>query len=279
VAESGEVVMPTTRDELISDWREQLAAAQECAGTSPRSAWLSRMRVRLYRFLLACYGNATWEPPPRSADNSALVFDSAEARSLDGKPAKSLGQIRSVLTAVAKAQDESHAPGPLAGGLDVDSWVVVAAGSSKLKVDRCVELLAKTGLHPRLCQRGDDQTVEVPAHERHEAFDIVEQYRERLHAPPNTLRSQPIPGWGRFAALGVIAIWVSGSLAWVIAACAWGSTGVTDNPANGIQPTDFVADEAFLGIWASTCLVALLILGLAFFHRQRPGRSVKKRVC
>ena len=267
--------MATTRDQLISDWRQQLAAAEESASATPRLAWLARMQVRLYRFLLACYGGSDWQPPAEPRDSSPLVFDSAEAKSLDGKPAKSITEIRSVLTAVAKAQDDPHAPGPLAGGLDYDSWVVVAAASSKLKTAWCAELLAKAGLHPRRSYRGDDELVEVPAHERHEAFEIVEQNRERIHQPPRTPRTQPIPAWCRFAALAIGAAWVSGSLAWVIAACAWGSTGITDNPANRVQPTDFVANQAFFGIWISTYFVALLALGLAYARRPRPVRRAK----
>ncbi len=259
--------MAATRDELISDWRERLASAEECAGTSPRSAWLARMRIRLYRFLLACYGNSAWEPPAEPRSRSPLVFDSAEAKLLDGKPAKSLGQIRSVLTSVAKAQDATHAPGPLAGGLDVDSWVVVAAASSKLKVDRCVDLLAKAGLHPRLCQRGDDQTVEVPAHERHEAFDVVERHRARLHQPPKTPRTQPIPAWGRFAALAILILWATGLLTWALAAIAWSSTGYV--VSRSASPIEFVDGRVFLSIWSSLYLVFFLSVGLGFMRRLR----------
>ncbi|MCI0360526.1 MAG: hypothetical protein L0211_18775 [Planctomycetaceae bacterium] len=262
--------MTTTRDQLISDWRQRLAAAEETVGATPRAAWLARMQVRLYRFLLACYGNSDWEPQPGKP--STLVFDSAEAKALDGKPAKSLGQIRSVLTAVAKAQDDPHAPGPLAAGLDHDSWVVVAAASSKLKTGRCAELLAKAGLHPRRSFRGDDELVEVPAYERHEAFDLVEQYRERIHQPPKTPRTQPIPAWCRFAALAILALWTTGLLTWVLAAVAWSSTGPV---ARNISPIEFMDGPAYFGIWFSLYLVALLGMGLAFLRRLRPVRRSK----
>jgi hypothetical protein len=267
--------MATTRDELIADWRQRLAAAEETAATTPRSAWLARMQIRLYRFLLACYGSASWQPPREQPRRLPLVFDSAEAQSLEGKPAKAPGQIRSVLTAVAKAQDDPHAPGPLAAGLDYDSYVVVAAASSKLKVHRCVELLARKGLHPRLCQRGDDQTVEVPAHERHEAFAIVESNRQRLHEPPKTPRTQPIPAWCRFAALAILSLWATGLLTWALAAVAWSSTGQI---ARGTSPTDFLDGQSYLSIWISLYILALLSVCLAFLRRsyrskQSPPRS------
>ena len=264
--------MATTRDQLISDWRQQLAAAEESVAATPRAAWLARMQVRLYRFLLACYGGSDWQAPAGPGDPSPLVFDSAEAKSLDGKPAKSLGQIRSVLTSVAKAQDDPHAPGPLATGLDYDSWVVVAAASSKLKTAWCAELLTKAGLHPRRCHRGDDELVEVPAHERHEAFELIEQHRDRLHQPPGTPRTQRIPAWHRFAAGAIIALWFTGLMSWALAAFAWSSTGTT---GNRVQPTDFVAGPGYFGIWFSLYLATLLGLSLAFLRWLRPIQGAK----
>jgi hypothetical protein len=262
--------MATTRDELISDWRQRLAAAEETTASSPRSAWLARMQIRLYRFLLACYGSTKWEPPTQSAESPQLVFDSAEARQLDGKPARSLGEIRSVLTAVSKAQDESHSPGPLAAGLDHDSWVVVAAASSKLKVRRCIDVLAKAGLHPRLCQRGDDQLVEVPAYERREAFDLVERHRQRLHQPPKTPRSQPVPAWASFGALGILAMWLTGLLTWAVVAFAWASIGPT---APAASPVEFLGGASYLSVWFSLFLATLLSFGLGFMrHRRRTAK-------
>jgi hypothetical protein len=266
--------MATTRDQLISDWRRQLAAAEESASATPRSAWLARMQVRLYRFLLACYGGSDWQPPDQPRDASPLVFDSAEAKSLDGKPAKSLSEIRSVLTSVAKAQDDPHAPGPLTGGLDYDSWVVVAAASSKLKTAWCAELLAKAGLHPRRSYRGDDELVEVPAHERHEAFAIVEQNRERIHQPPRTPRTQAIPTWCRFAAGAIVALWLTGFLSWTFTAFAWSSTGTIELRGR-VHPADLLEGPAFFEIWFSLFVATLLGLGLAFFRWQRPVREAK----
>lgn len=264
--------MATTREQLISDWRQQLAAAEETVAATPRAAWLARMQVRLYRFLLACYGTSDWQAPAEPGDPSPLVFDSAEAKSLSGKPAKSLGQIRSVLTAVAKAQDEPHAPGPLASGLDYDSSVVVAAASSKLKTGRCAELLAAAGLHPQRCYRGDDETVEVPAHERHAAFEIIEQHRDRLHQPPRTPRTQRIPAWCRFAAGAIVALWLTGFLSWAVTAFAWSSTGAV---ALNVQPADLIDGPGYLVTWFSLYIAALLGLVLAFLRRQRPTREAK----
>lgn len=265
--------MATTRDELVHDWRERLSAAEATTASSPRSAWLARMQIRLYRFLLACYGTSNWEPPARPAEHSPLVFDSAEAKSLDGKPARSLAEIRSVLGSVAKAQDETPMPGPLAGGLDHDSWVVVAAASSKLKVHRCIDLLVKAGLHPRLCQRGDDQTVEVPAHERRDAFDVVERHRPTLHQPPKTPRTQPVPAWASFGALSIVAMWLTGLLTWAVIAFAWASTG---SAASAASPVEFLSGESYLGVWFSLFLAALLSFSLGFMrHRRRTAKALR----
>jgi hypothetical protein len=264
--------MATTRDQLISDWRQQLAAAEESVAATPRAAWLARMQVRLYRFLLACYGGTQWQPPREPVVPATMVFDSAEAKSLAGKPAKSLGQIRSVLTSVAKAQDDPHSPGPLAGGLDHDSWVVVAAASSKLKTGRCAELLSAAGLHPRRCFRGDDELVEVPAHERHEAFELVEQHRERIHQPPKTPRTQRIPVWCRFAAGAVVALWLSGLLAWTLMAFAWADSGPR---IVNLHPAELLDGPSYFALWGSLFATSVLCVGLAFLRKFRPNRPIK----
>ena len=144
-------------------------------------------------------------------------------------------------------------PGPLAGGLDHDSWIVVAAASSKLKVHRCIALLVKAGMHPRLCQRGDDQTVEVPAHERHDAFDLVERHRPTLHQPPKTPRTQPVPAWASFGAMGVLATWFTGLLTWAVVAFAWASIGPA---APAASPVEFLGGRSYLSVWFSLFLAA-----------------------
>ena len=266
--------MSVTREQLISDWRQELTAAEASAAASPRLAWLARMKVRLYRFLLACYGGSDWQPPATETisqigSSSQAVFDSAQAAELAGKPAKSEVEIRSVLTAVAKAQDDPHAPGPLAGGLDHDSWVVVAAASSKLKLGQSLRLLWAAGLHPRACYRGDDRMIEVPACERHEAFEVIEQNRYRVRLPPETPRTQPIPLWCRLAAAAIVSGWVSGLLAWMLLAIVFSQAGpVTQERSLG----EFLWKSDIVAIWAGLFLIVLQLSWLFLLRRPQPAK-------
>ena len=270
--------MTRARDELVSDWRQQLAAAQSAVADSPHSAWLARVRVRLYRFLLACYGDASWSAAPleetqESSDAAAgALADSLGDVALEGKPAKSLGQIRSVLKAVASAQDDPHAPGPLAGGLAPESWVIVAAASSKLKIGRCCELLRAGGLHARTAYRGDDHMVEVPARQRQQAFEIIERNRGRVLAAPKTPRTQPIPLWCRIAAAAIVSMWVTGLVAWMTLAVVWS----LNLPQHNKRPLDYLAMAEFYPIWGSLYVALLTLLLLGMNRRNRPIPAVKR---
>src|SRR5262245_5936502 len=109
--------MPATREELIADWRERLAAAEEpVTPDSSRAAWLARLRMRVYRFLLSLYGGGDWNAPEQIAErqrehNDSVVID-AGALPLAGKPAKGESAIRATLESVAKARENASAPGP-----------------------------------------------------------------------------------------------------------------------------------------------------------------------
>lgn len=272
--------MTRARDELVSDWRQQLAAAQSTVADSPQSAWLARVRVRLYRFLLACYGDARWSAAPLEetqnlTDTTPAQSDSLGHLALEGKPAKSLGQIRSVLKAVASAQDDPHAPGPLTAGLAPESWVIVAAASSKLKIGRCCELLRARGLHARTAYRGDDHMVEVPARERQQAFEIIERNRGRVLAPPKTPRTQRIPLWCRIAAAAVMSMWVTGLLAGVAFMAIWAlATARNDHALEA--PANMLDMAEFYRLWISLFVAILLLAVLGIIRRNRPLAAAKR---
>lgn len=168
--------MTTARDELIAQWRQKLADARQAASSDPRRAWLSAMRVRLYRFLLSCYGASPWNtnPRPQKSEPNAALTHVPDAGELSGKPPKSIGQIQSVLKSVANAQDHAPQPGPLVHGLEPDSWVVVAAASSKSDIAAIVRELTRRGIAARRSIRGDDDVAEVQAVNRHTALAIVD---------------------------------------------------------------------------------------------------------
>lgn len=270
--------MTRARNELISDWRQQLAAAESVVAASGRVAWLARVRRRLYRFLLACYDNREWADAPAatsegSSESSAVLFESVPAAELEGKPARTGGQIRSFLKKVAGAQDHPPEAGPLTGGLDAASWVVVAAASSKLKTRRLGEILRAAGLHARTTYRGDDHMVEVPACERQQAFEIIERYRARVKVPPKTPRTQPIPLWCRLAAMAILAMWVTILLAGLLSIGIWIlSTAHSPQP-----PGEILSAPEFYRVWGSLFVAFLLLFGLGMLRRNRPLPPAKHR--
>jgi hypothetical protein len=138
-AARGEVVS-ATGGEVVDHWRSELAAAEEAEQAGGQRPWIARMRVRLYRFLLACYASGPWGARPQGAEEAAGPDAALEGeRQATGpqpyiSPAgwthvRSPGKIAAVLKAVAGAQAQ-HAAGPLVHGIEPDSWVTLAAESS-----------------------------------------------------------------------------------------------------------------------------------------------------
>src|SRR5262245_5245326 len=126
--------MSHARDNLISDWRARLASAEaEPLADSPRRRWLARVRTRLSRLMLSRYGDGLWraadEEDQSGIQPTGIVFDSADAKSLGGKPAKDIGKIRTVLKAVANNQDHRPPAGSLTGKeVAHSSWLIVVSG-------------------------------------------------------------------------------------------------------------------------------------------------------
>ncbi|HEY2414232.1 MAG TPA: hypothetical protein VGI40_18455, partial [Pirellulaceae bacterium] len=117
----------STRDEIIADWRNRLAEAT-VAPTEPssRPAWLIRLRVRLYQFLLSLYGEGHWHSADvQSSEGAQQVTDNQTAESIawQGKPAKDITAIRAVLSSVAEARPSPNVPGSFAEGAGPEAWI------------------------------------------------------------------------------------------------------------------------------------------------------------
>lgn len=232
--------------ELVSQWQEQLSAAEEFADGTPRFRWLHAARVRLYRFLLRCYGSGQW----RSAVNdemdpldvepaAAAVATQDEATQWHGKPAKTAGKIQAVLKSVHNAQDREPQRGPLlAGGIDSSALVAVTSAGAKIDVRRCKEFLRAHGIDARVVGHGRERTVEVPYADLHTASALVDANRDRLRLVLKTtfaklLRHESfVPRETQVAIVGLLL------LAWMIAISLWivGATLVHDlgTPYDGI---------------------------------------------
>ncbi len=265
--------MATSRDQLIADWRRELATAETTPADTPRAAWIARVRIRLYRFLLRCYSGEAWNisgqkvdaEQPSELDSGLTVFAPTE---LDGKPAKSEAKIRAVLKAVAGAQDDPYAPGPLVAGLGGESWVIIAAASSKLKIGRCCQLLRAAGLTVRTAYRGDDHMVEVPARERHLAFGIIDRNRRQVHAPPNTPRTQRIPLWARIAAVSFTTLWLTSVLTAGTYLLIWALTAERGRPV-----ANFLDQREFYRLWGSLFVLLWMLVFLRMSARPRLPRK------
>jgi hypothetical protein len=168
--------MATARDKLVADWRQRLHAAEALLVESPRYAWLGQMRVRLYRFLLACYGKQPWQTTPRIVSTESVVFDVPDAALLHGKPARSVAKIQSVLKSVAGSHDTAVETGPWMKGLDADSWVIVATRESNIDPDRLQRLFDWLGIASHRRVYGADEAVEVALVDHACARAIVKKY-------------------------------------------------------------------------------------------------------
>jgi hypothetical protein len=185
--------------ELVSQWQEQLSAAEELADGTPRFRWLHAARVRLYRFLLRCYGSGQWrsavndEVDPLDVEPAAPpVAVQDEPTRWHGKPAKTAGKIQAVLKSVHNAQDREPQRGPLlAGGIDGSAYVTVTSSGAKVDARKCKEFLRCHGIEARAIIRGRERIVEVPYADLQTASALVDANREhlRLVRPRLTLKT------------------------------------------------------------------------------------------
>jgi hypothetical protein len=163
------------RDELIADWQQRLAAAEQTppAG-SARAQWLNRLRVRLYRFLLSLYSDGQWrESINRSSSTAAARVQTEHAVELTGKPAKDAAKIREALNVFAAARSDVGQPGPLLDGSGEDRWIVVAALSNGIQTERLSGMLDGRSIAHRLVHHAFDLTVEVRAWQATEVSRLI----------------------------------------------------------------------------------------------------------
>jgi hypothetical protein len=189
-------VIMVKRDEIIADWQSRLETAAGHEGlSSPRAAWLARVRWRLYRFLLSLYGDGHWNAPAAPEAQSAAVKTSsptsqaafADAVLLTGKPAKSGTEIGAVLKAVAGARLEPAPVGPLLAGQGDDAWLPIASASCDFDPEQCVAALLAAKVYARVIPRQGDCIVEVRAREFATAQRVLYSEMHRLRVPRRSI--------------------------------------------------------------------------------------------
>jgi hypothetical protein len=191
-----EAAMATTRDQLIADWQRRLAEAEVVApDETSRPAWLTRLRLRLYRFLISLYGEGSWNGgnvianDRENARRNVVVADQVLPPA--GKPAKDESSIRSALQTFASGRDEKSVAGPLAAGSDHAAWIVVASTSWGLDPTKSASALAENEIQSRTVGRANEITVEVRSLHQDHAMKIIQSQFARLTIPPRP--QHPLP--------------------------------------------------------------------------------------
>lgn len=205
-----------SRGKLVQDWRRRLAAAEADGAEGERRTWLAQMRLRLYRFLLSCYGDTAWradEPSEFGDETLADVHRGDTTTLLDcplqGKPAKTSGKMLAVLKSVSAAQDHPAEAGPLLDGKAAEEWVVAVSMREK-KLDRanCQELLRQHGIASTWTLQGE---LKVRKFDLHRTEQLIRSYWDDLLVKPLPPivrprgRGESVPPWPVYFAAIVIA--------------------------------------------------------------------------
>jgi hypothetical protein len=174
-----------SRQAVIDRWQQCLAESELFSAELPsRFSFYHRVRVRLYRFLLACYGSGDWradEAAPNEAGELPLPSPMPlveTAGPLAGKPPKTGESIRTVLEHIHTANEGAASATSVAAGQP--TWVAATARSAGLSPQRCCQLLRRRGGQARLVRRGDDVIVEVPRDDLDKALQLIARHREQL---------------------------------------------------------------------------------------------------
>lgn len=259
--------MATTRDQLIADWQRRLAEAEVVSPEeSSRPAWLTRLRVRLYRFLISLYGEGSWnsgDPVLKDATSARRdVVVAPQVLPPSGKPAKDESAIRTALQSFVAGRDEKSVSGPLTAGSDHGSWIVVASTSWGLDPEKTTTVLAEKSIKSRTIGRADEITVEVLALHRDSAMQVIQSQLPRLSLPPRQQKSIPPSEQkrlkdetslaGGYLLLGLMAAPLLGVVAVGFTEILW--PDVLDTP----EPF------TLFGLFCLTWLGSSLVMGLAY---------------
>jgi len=158
-----------TRQELLTQWQQRLAEAKQASRDAETPAWSDRMRVKLYRFLLAMYRHAPWPGSREDVDNSRSRAASSQLMvaepqlELAGKVPRTRAEILSGLRNVTGLSDELAPAGPLQKGLLPDSPMIVASFKKQQQADTAMRKLRRGGFAPAIAQQGKLWQIYVAA--------------------------------------------------------------------------------------------------------------------
>lgn len=156
-------------------WRQRLGECERDPDQPPsRVTWLRRVYGRIYRFLIARYGDWPADQPDAA---SSMPFVDATAP-LAGKAARPVGELQTALKHIHAAQP---APPPAAKeDKPAAVWITVAQHSERIHLAACRELLLSHGLEVQVLRQGTHRLLQVPLHDRDEAFTLLAAHRQQL---------------------------------------------------------------------------------------------------
>ena len=184
----------SSRAELVERWQTQLVASENLADSGPdRLRWLWKMRVRLYRFLILCYGSGEWNADASAheeANRSRLIDNRSDHTGLSPKSA---ARIRATLKQVHNANDQTPPAGPFANGLWQQDWIRVALfrhhnKDARVAGEFCDDLKVAE-VEYRVVHEGRRYAIEVQRLNFDIARDLLRACRERflMVAPDESL--------------------------------------------------------------------------------------------
>ena len=165
-------------DTRATTWRQRLRECEHDSHQPPsRVTWLRRVYARLYRFLIARYGD--W-PADEPAASSAMPFVDATAP-LAGKAARPVGELQTALKHIHAAQPAQ--PPRAKEDKSAPIWITVVQHSERVNLAACRKLLLAHGLEVQILRQGTYRLLQVPLHDRDAAFALLAAHRHQLRVP------------------------------------------------------------------------------------------------
>lgn len=157
------------RHYLVEEWKAKLAASAVSPEEQDRRfTWIRTIYSRVYRFLLAFYGDGEW----RGVDTDGSTEQSASRMPfvevgvwIEGARPKSRESIRQTLASIHDSNPGLAVAGTTAG-VDEDTWVVVAARKKSSAVRAVLRRLERHGIQAGSQSRTTDKAILV----RHQDF-------------------------------------------------------------------------------------------------------------
>ncbi|MBC8353763.1 MAG: hypothetical protein H8E66_17325 [Planctomycetes bacterium] len=178
-----------SRQHLVDQWKTKLAASERLPeDAEKRFGWVRQIYARIYRFLVAYYGEGEWSgvagdssamPDSRSATSRMPFVDCSSTT--DGLAPKTSERIRNTLDSIHRSNPGLAIPGTMSCVAE-DTWVVVAARKKSRAAQVVHRRLVACGIESQLLSRTTDTAIVV----HHEDFPVA------LEAIKNTVPTRQI---------------------------------------------------------------------------------------